>query len=98
MKIKVYVHATYRAWLKEYEYQAWPQEMSATSGCGPLVHTADIEFNQPPREVLDSGTVAAYRAEQQRIYAEAEAKHAAIQQRINDLLCLEHKPDPQEEA
>lgn len=57
--------------------------------------TVEVEFDLPPGDVLVNGLVAAYRAEQTRIRAEAQAKITAIEETIQKMLCLEHKPEAQ---
>jgi hypothetical protein len=93
MKIPVYVHAQYDDWEKVYRFHAWGSDMSSQPSCGALVHTGEIDFTPPPHEVLVKGTIEMYRAEQKRIAAEAEAARALYEQKINDLLCLEYKPE-----
>ena len=53
--------------------------------------TVEVEFNLPPREVIVTGVIKTYRAEQDRIRAEAQAKVNNIEESIQRLLCLEHK-------
>ena len=53
--------------------------------------TVLVEFNMPPREVLVNGAVAAYRAEQSRIRAEAQSKCVMLDEEIQKLLCIEDK-------
>lgn len=67
-------------------------DLEDMSSCGyTACDTQEVEFNVPPREVLVDGAVAAYRAEQQRIRAEAQGKVQALDEEIQKLLCLEHK-------
>jgi len=88
MKIKACVYAVYRPWSKSYDYIVGIVGMG--EGWIP-VWEQDIEFDAPPDETLQAGTVAAYRAEQQRIRAEAEAKVANLEQTIRDMQCIEDK-------
>ena len=60
--------------------------------------SVEVEFDVPPRDVLVNGAVAAYRAEQQRIRAEATSKVGRIDEAIQKLLCLEYKPPLLEDA
>jgi hypothetical protein len=92
MKMKAYVHAQYSEWAKEYRFSIWSQDMSSCGGY-VLVQEVEVDFEAPPREVLVNGTIEAYRKEQQNIRAEAESKVNRIQQAIDDLLCLEYKPE-----
>lgn len=91
MKIKGYIHAAYDEYEKKYDFRVWSQDMTHGSYTGPLVEVVEIEFNEPPREVLVNGTIGAYREQQQKIRAEAESKCNRLQQAIDDLLCIEDK-------
>lgn len=91
MKIKVYIHAEYNEWEKKYAFSAWSIDMSDHRG--PVVGVQEIDFDPPPHEVLVNGTVAKYREMQKEILAEAEAKRLHLERKINELLCIEHKPE-----
>lgn len=92
MKQKAYVHAQYNDWEKEYRFSVWSHDMSGVQGY-VLVQEIEVEFDAPPRDVLVNGTIEAYRKEQQKIRADAESKVNRLQQAIDDLLCLEYKPE-----
>ena len=63
------------------------------SSCGYVAcDSVVIEFKEPPRDVLVKGAVAAYRKEIGRVRAEAQSKVARLDEEINKLLCIEHKP------
>jgi hypothetical protein len=55
--------------------------------------TVEVEFKEPPIEALVNGAVATYRKEQERIRAEAHLKVMRLDEEIQKLLCLEHKPE-----
>ena len=93
MKLKAYIHAHYDDFDKEYVFQVWSQDMSKSEYGGPLVEVQEIDFTPPPNEVLVNGTIQNYRDAQKKIRADAESQCNMIQQRINDLLCLEHKTE-----
>lgn len=93
MKIPVFIHADYDEYEKVYHFKAWSQDMSGSEYVGPLVEKLEVDFTPPPHEVLVNGTIETYRAQQQKIRAEAESRVNLIQQRINDLLCIEYKPE-----
>ncbi|MCR4305291.1 MAG: hypothetical protein NUV63_13905 [Gallionella sp.] len=62
--------------------------------CGYVAcDTVEVEFAEPPIEALVNGAVAAYRKEQERIRAEAHSKVSLLDEEIQKLLCIEHKPD-----
>lgn len=93
MKIKCYIHACYDHLGKEYRFIVAHCDMSEYASYGPLVGETEIDFDPPPHDVLAAGTIQQYRDEQKKILAEAEAKRAALEQRINELLCIEYKPE-----
>ena len=93
MKIKVYIHADYDEYEKVFRFKAWSHDMTGSEYCGPLVMQTEVEFTPPPHEVLINGTVETYRAMQKKVLAEAERERTVIQQRIDDLLCIEYKPE-----
>lgn len=91
MKIKVFIHAKWDEWDKEYRFYPWGQDMSSSSNeVGPLVGTHEFDFDAPPHEVLVNGTIESFR----KVRAEAELRCNQIQEQINTLLCIEHKPEP----
>ena len=62
------------------------------SSCGYVAcDSVEVEFKEPPYEVLASGMVATYRKEQEKIRAESQSKIMLIEDAIQRLLCLEHK-------
>lgn len=83
MKLKIYIHAKYCEFRKEYDSEHF----------GVVVEETEVEFTPPPYEVLVNGTIAAYRAKQKKIRADAESEVNILQQRINDLLCIENKSE-----
>lgn len=89
MKLPIYVYATYNEFTKNWNYHTGPAGME-TEGWVPVAEK-EVQFDTLPDEVLRAGTVAAYRAEQQRIRADAEQKAMRIEQTIGDMLCLEDR-------
>lgn len=92
MKLKVCIHAKYDDYEKQHDFSVWAHNMNGTSGYH-MVEEREIDFDAPPRDVLVNGTIAAYRAEQQRVRAEAEQKSQRIQRAIDELLAIEYKAD-----
>lgn len=92
MKIKAYVTAKWNSYSNKYVFEAWP--WSATSDGEINVHETEIEFDEPPREVLDAGTIKAYRAEQEKLKAETHVKLMRIEEAIQSLLAIEFTPEP----
>lgn len=63
------------------------------TSCGyTAVDTVEVEFADPPRDEIVKGAVAVFRKEQERIRAEMQARVNQLQEQINRLLALEHKP------
>ena len=93
MKLKAYVHAQYCEYEKRYNLQVWGHDMTGTASLGPLVEVVEIDVAMPPNDVLVNGTIEMYRQQQKKVIAEAERVNAELQQRINDLLCIEYKPE-----
>lgn len=93
MKLPVYIYATYDEYEKAYNFDVWSCDMSSSEHVGPLVGQTEIDFTPPPRDVLVNGTIEQYRAAQKKIMAKAELNIKVLEQRINDLLCLEYKPE-----
>ncbi len=91
MKVKGYVAAQYQAHLRKFEFQLWPVKPSG--GAFSAIQPVEVEIDEPPEDALISGTVEAWRKEQQRIQAEAEAKCTQLDRQINELLCIEYKPE-----
>lgn len=93
MKLNVTVHAQWDQWEKKYVYTTWSYEDMSGQGYTPI-QTVEVEFQEPPLEVLSNKTVAIWKKEQERIQAEATQKVNELQRQINEMLCLEHKPEP----
>lgn len=92
MKLDLTVHAKWNEWEKKYDYTAWCYEDMSSQGYTP-VQAVSVEFQEPPHEVLVNNTVAIWKREQDRIQAEATAKVNELQRQINEMLCIEHKPE-----
>jgi hypothetical protein len=94
MKLTCYIHAKYNEYEKKHEFHVLSFDASEYSqSCGPLVGTHEFDFDPPPHDILVKGTIQQYRDEQKRIAGEAEAQCAALEQKINELLCLEYKEE-----
>lgn len=95
MKIKVYVHAKYEDWEKEWQFRPWSCDMSeSAAGFGKCVAEVEVEFQEPPHDVLVNGQIEAWRAEQRRIRAEAEKNCNELERQIGEIQCIEYKPEP----
>ena len=90
MKLPIYIFAKYDDYEKKYRFHAWGYDMTG-SDVGVLVEKREVSFDPPPHSALVEGTIAEYKETQKKIVAEAEKKRNEIQQKINDLLCLENK-------
>jgi len=91
MKMQCTLHAKANQYAEDgFDYHIFHH--TDMTSCGyTACDTVEVEFNLPPREVLTKGVVEAYRAEQQRIRAEAQSNVTQIEEAIQRLLCLEHK-------
>lgn len=93
MKIKCTLHAT----PDQYEEGGFAFHVfrhEDMSGCGyTALDTVEVEFTVPPRDVMVNGAIAAFRQKQREIRAEAEVKAKNIEEQIQRLLCIEHKPE-----
>ena len=92
-KVKVYIHAEYCEYEKTYRLVPWSQDMTGQSRCGQLVETVEVDVAMPPNDVLVNGTIEMYREQQKKVRAEAERLNTELQESINNLLCIEYKPE-----
>lgn len=88
MKLKVYVYA------KLNEYTGEPQiRVTSFDGMedmwGPMLAEREIDIPEPLHADMAVAMVAAWRAEQQQIRADAEVKAQEIEQRIGKILAIE---------
>ena len=92
MKVEAHIYALHQSHNDSY---AFVVSGSRFADDGPFIHIElrEIEFDEPPRDVLQTRTIATYRAEQQKIRAEAHKKVANIQEQIDKMLSIEHKPE-----
>ena len=91
MKVKAFITAKWDKWEKKYDYDAWPCVPSDSDRV--LVEEREIEFTPPPADVLQAGTVAAFRAEQARIRADATLRINGLQQQIDEMLAITYKSE-----
>lgn len=95
MKVKCTLYAQADKYTEEgFSFSVFNCDSMESLGYVPC-DSVEVEFKEPPREVLVNGAVAAYREEQARIKAEAQSKVALLDEEIQRLLCIEHKPDTQ---
>lgn len=91
MKLKAYVHAMYDEHSKKHSFHLL--SFKAADSALVFMEGVELDFTPPPHDVLVNGTVAAFRAEKKRIEAEATAKVTQLDRQINEMLCIEHKPE-----
>lgn len=90
--VKAYVHAQYDNWKKEYKYSVWSvKDMTASNYT--FIQEVDVPFHRVPDSVLRSGTIHTYREQQKMIRAHCEAQVQTLQRKIEELQCIEHKPE-----
>ena len=91
IEIAGWIHTRKESWQDEREFQFWSaQDMSS---CGFVMlqpHTFTVDVNVDEAH-LTNAEIAMLRAEQQRIRAEAQSKVTRLEERISQLLALEHK-------
>lgn len=90
--VKAYVHAQWVAWEKQYKYSVWSMKDMTASGY-TMIQEVDVPFIRVPESVLKNGTINVYREQQKAIRAQAEVHCQNLQKQIDDLLCIEHKPE-----
>ena len=90
MKQEIFVHWKLHAWDKEPSYAIHTADMSSLKEYH-LLGTMDIDipFDLPGHAEVIKGRVAGFREEQGRL----TAKIANIEGQIQELLCIEHKPE-----
>lgn len=89
-KITVLLHAS----ISEYEdkkinYSTYSTDMSKY-GCGIPVKEIDIEFDEPEYSDIVAGTISILREKKAEKRAEAELEVNNIEQKIQNLLCIEN--------
>lgn len=93
MKVKCTLHSQPDQYAEGgYSFSVFNSEDMSMCGYTAL-DTVEVEFTVPPRDVMVNGAIAAFRKKQQEIRAEAEAKAQSIEEQIQRLLCIEHRPE-----
>lgn len=75
------------------DYQIWSNDMSS---CGPEyapIQPVECSFEIPDDFDPVPGQIAALRAKKQEILAETQLKVNNLEEQIQSLLCIEHKPE-----
>ncbi len=88
----VYLWAAYHPQCKEYSYTVTSQDGMQEHGWIPL-ETIEIERDVPEADELQKRTVDALRRKLAFARGEMQARINAMEQQINDMLALEHKPE-----
>lgn len=91
-EITVYIHAQ-RNYKDKIKFSALGCDMSEYGYT--LIETQDltVEFDIADDFSLDAEEIKAMRAEQKRIQAEAQRLVTQLEERIQSLLCIEHKAE-----
>ena len=92
MEIKAYVHAKWSTHAKEYEYHVFAHDNMVSCGYIRVGGETVIQF-EPHEADMKNATIAAIRDEQQKIRAEAQSKFMQLEESIQSLLAIEHKPE-----
>lgn len=96
MKLKFFIFAFHVGAGQGHRFVIESTDMSSVGWV--MCEEREIDFEPPPETVLVAGTIAGYRAEQAKIRADATVKVNAIEETIQSLLSIEHKPDADAEA
>ena len=91
--LKSVLHWHKYSWQDESEYQLYPSDMST---CGPEyvpIKEVEVEVEIPADFDPAPQQIAALKQKKQEILAEAHIKAENIEQQIQSLLCIEHKPE-----
>jgi len=91
-QINLFLHVR-MDWRNEPEYNAYQTDMSGNKYFGSLVtkKTIDVEFDIPDDFNVNDELVKTLRKQQKTIQADAQMKLTQIEERIQSLLCIEHK-------
>lgn len=90
MKEKAVVWAYYSEWEKKFSYAV--NQNQDMQSCGwTKVKDIEVEFTEPAYADLVKGTIAGLELKRQKIQADAFVECNAIQETINNLLCIENK-------
>ena len=97
MKVKVYVHAEYASWNKQWSFVPRLCDMSDMENFGTCVQVVEIEFDfkEPTHDQLINKTVLSMRKVQTQLRAKCEVEVQNIEQQIQEMLCIEDKSEAQ---
>ena len=88
MKLKAYVHSSYDQYEKTFRFCAFScKDMPGYV----FLEEVELDYEEPSHDAMINGTVAAYRAEQKRLRAEAEEKATQLERQIGEMLAIEDK-------
>ena len=91
-EITVYIHAR-KNWDETIKFTVDVADMSQYGWIMVLEKKVEIEFDLPPEFNIDAESIKAMRSEQKRINAEAHLQVTRLEERIQSLLCIEHKDE-----
>lgn len=89
-EITVYIHA-HRDYKDEIKFSAFGCDMSQYGYTLLETKQVSVEFDIADDFNLDAEEIKAMRAEQKRILAEAQNQVTRLEERIQSMLCIEHK-------
>ena len=90
IKMPAFISAKYDEYDQAWEFFVNTFDMSDMGGYIPVTEI-EVEFDLPEVAELTKETVARYRQRQQQLRAEAEMKCNAIEDVLQNLLCIEDK-------
>ena len=93
-QINLFLHVR-MDWRNEPEYNVYQTDMSGDQYFGSLVtkKTVNVEFDIPDDFNVNYELVKTLRKQQKTIQADAQMKLTQIEERIQSLLCIEHKAE-----
>jgi hypothetical protein len=91
--IKAFVHHRQYAWSKEVAYTIDVCDMSKVDASYSVIRQQEFEVEIPDDFDPTPSKIAALKAKKQEILAEAHVKAENIEEQIQRLLCIEHKPE-----
>ena len=93
-QINLFLHVR-MDWRNKPEYNAYQTDMSGDKYFGSLVtkKTVYVEFDIPDGFNVNDELVKTLRKQQKTIQADAQMKLTQIEERIQSLLCIEHKAE-----
>lgn len=92
VKIKIFLHWQHNTY-KDSPWEIWSCDMSGSFKDCVLVGEREVEVEVPDDFDPRPGMIDALKKQKTQVLAEAQRKATQIEERIQQLLCIEHKPE-----